>query len=429
MTRSSVRLTLLLVSLAALGYSAYLTWSSERQSRQIVSTGRQFDSAARAAAVNVADLRAAQQAYVAVGQGQDFWFARVTALGKELGDNLSYLKSIASQPAVPQALDDASAALQDFEQMDRRVRDYARGHQVTAASNLVFTEGVDLTKKAADALARAIDAELSGEDGTIAATRRTALYAFAGAAGLSSLGLLLLLPTGARTERAAAAIPPRVQAAPPSLNLDDLDDFGVVSHATRVPEGTTGAAEAENGAAKARAASSKFPSPKPLVAKVVPPKPVVDLNNVASLCGDLARVGDTKALPELLTRAAGVLDASGIVLWIADPDGRELTPILVHGYPPQFATRLGTLARDAENVTAAAFRTGLLQTLKADAISNGAVAAPLVASGGCVGVMAAEMKNGGEQQEPLLAAATIIASQLATLVGPPAVRPKAEVAG
>jgi len=425
MTRLSVRLTLLLVCLAAFGDAAYLTWSSEQQSHQIVSTGRQFDSAARAAAVNVADLRAAQQAYVAVGQGQDFWFARVTAIAKELGDNLSYLKSIASQPAVPQALDDASAALQDFEQMDRRARDYARGRQVTAASNLVYTEGVDLTRKAGDALARAIDAELSGEDGTVAAARRRALYAFGTAAGLSTLGLLLLLPVGSKPDAAAAAIPARVQAEPPSLGLDDLDDFGVVSHATRAPAATSGA-EVD---AKARpAAASKFPPPKPLVGKVVPPKPLVDLGSVASICGELARVADMKALPELLTRAAGVLDASGIIVWIADPDGRELSPILVHGYPPQLATRLGTLARDAENVTAAALRTGLLQIMKGDAISNGAIAAPLVSAGGCVGVMAAEVKNGGEQQELLQAAATIIASQLATLVGPPVVRPKAEAA-
>ena len=116
------------------------------------------------------------------------------------------------------------------------------------------------------------------------------------------------------------------------------------------------------------------------------------------------------------------------MLWIADPDGRELTPIVVHGYPPQLAARFGTIARDAENVTASAYRTGLLQTMKGDAMSNGAVAAPLVTAGGCVGVMAAELKNGGEQQESLLAAATIIASQLATLVGPPSARAKTEAA-
>ena len=114
---------------------------------------------------------------------------------------------------------------------------------------------------------------------------------------------------------------------------------------------------------------------------------------------------------------------------VPDPDGRELTPIVVHGYSAQLSARFGTIPRDAGNVTAAAYRTGLLQTMKGDAVSNGAVAAPLVTAGGCVGVMAAEMKDGGEQQEALLAAAAIVASQLATLVGPPSARGKAEAVG
>jgi hypothetical protein len=155
----------------------------------------------------------------------------------------------------------------------------------------------------------------------------------------------------------------------------------------------------------------------------------IDLGGMAALCVDLARVQHTRALPGLLERAADVLKASGIVLWIADPDGRELTPTVVHGYSPQLAARFGTIARDAENVTASAYRTALLQTMKSDAVSNGAVAAPLVTAGGCVGVMAAEMKDGGERQDTLLAAATIIASQLATLVGPPSARAKTEAVG
>jgi hypothetical protein len=91
--------------------------------------------------------------------------------------------------------------------------------------------------------------------------------------------------------------------------------------------------------------------------------------------------------------------------------------------------RFGAIGRDAGNVTALAYRTGLLQTMKSDAVSNGAVAAPLVTGGGCLGVLAAEMKDGGEQQEVLLAAAAIVASQLATLVGPPSTRAKSEAVG
>jgi hypothetical protein len=285
--------------------------------------------------------------------------------------------------------------------MDRRARDYARGRQLAQASDLVFTDGFDLTKKAGDAVERAVVAELVAADAAAAEHRRRQAYALAGAAGVALLGLLLLLPVKRKpdvqpTYVEIGDLPARSVSAE---TLEDLQDFGVVT--------------------------------KP----VTPVQPdhrtrsQVDIGGMAALCVELARIQDTRTLPNLLGRAGDILQASGIVLWIADPDGRELTPIVVHGYPPNLASRFGTIHRDAENVTASAYRTGLLQVMKADPISNGAVAAPLVTAGGCVGVMAAEMKNGGEQQEALLAAATIVAAQLATLVGPPAVRAKTEAAG
>jgi hypothetical protein len=152
----------------------------------------------------------------------------------------------------------------------------------------------------------------------------------------------------------------------------------------------------------------------------------LDFSTVARLCGDLARVVDTRALPAILERAADVLDAPGIVIWIADPDGRELSPIVTHGYPRAMVTRLGTILSDAENATASAFRTSLMQTVTADAVSNGAIAAPLVSPTGCVGVMAAEVRHHGEKDSAKLAAAAIVAAQLATLVGPPSTRSHAK---
>jgi hypothetical protein len=62
-------------------------------------------------------------------------------------------------------------------------------------------------------------------------------------------------------------------------------------------------------------------------------------------------------------------------------------------------------------------------------VAKGAGAAPLLGGGGCLGVLAFELKNGGEQRDPLLAAATIIAAQISTLVGPPSLRTRAEAAG
>jgi hypothetical protein len=398
MTKLPVRLTLLFACVAAIGYASFLTWSSEQHIRLTNNPSRHFDAAARATSVGVAELRAAQQAYVAVGQGEDFWFARVSAIVKDLNDKLSTLKSLATAPGAVTAVDEAVGALQDFERMDKRARDYARGRQLTLASDLVFTDGFDLTKKAGEAVERAVTAELTTRDAQIGGLRRSEARALAGAGGVATVGLLLLLPAGRKRQEpetvTTSIAPPR-----PSVSaetLEDLQDFGVVlpPHAPT----TTG-------------------------------RDGVDLGGMAALCVDLARIQDTRALPALLERAADILQASGIVLWIADPDGRELSPIVVHGYSPQLASRFRTIPRDAENVTASAYRTGLLQTMKGDAISNGAVAAPLVTGGGCVGVVAAEMKNGGEQRDSLLAVATIIASQLATLVGPPTARAKTEAVG
>jgi hypothetical protein len=151
----------------------------------------------------------------------------------------------------------------------------------------------------------------------------------------------------------------------------------------------------------------------------------VDFTTIATVCADLARVVDTRALPSILERAAAVLDAPGIVLWIADPDGRELSPIVTYGYSQAMVARLGTILSGDENVTASAFRTALMQTVRTDAVSNGAIAAPLVTPVGCVGVMAAEVRHEGERDSAKLAAAAIVAAQLATLVGPPSTRAQA----
>lgn len=193
MTKRSVRLTLFLACVGAIGYAAFLTWSSEQHVRATGRSSTQFDITARGVSAGIAELRAAQQAYVAVGQGEEFWFARVSATLKDLGDKLNALKSVATAPEAVTAVDDASGALQDFEQMDSRARDYTRGRQLTLASDLVFTDGFDLTKKAGAAVERAVTAELVARDAFVGNLRRKEAIALAGAAGLATLGLLLLL--------------------------------------------------------------------------------------------------------------------------------------------------------------------------------------------------------------------------------------------
>ena len=373
--------------------AAFLLFTSYQAERRAAAALRDFQVTARAAAVSVAELRAAQQSYIATGQGEDFWFARVAAIKTEIDNKVAALRVSASAPEAVVNLEAAATVLQEFMQMDLRAREYTRGQQLTLASDMIFADGFELTKKAGEAIERALTAEEVSRDAAAAGVQRQQAMVLGGTAGVALLGLLLLVPAGRKDKAAEPIIAAPAAPSVSSETLLDLNDFGLVTR------------------------------PLPDLS------PKVDLERVASLCAELARVPDIRRLPGLLERAAAVLDASGIVLWIADPDGRELTPILVHGYPPQLATRLGNILRDAENVTALAYRTGLLQTVKGDGISSGAIAVPLVTAGGCVGVMAAEMKNGGEQQEGLLSAASIIAAQLATLVGPPVARPKAEAAG
>jgi hypothetical protein len=384
MSRLPVRLFLLILCGAAIAGTALFLWSTTRIAASDAASTRRFERDAQSARANLGDLRGAQQSYVAIGQGPDFWFARVSAIAKDVEDGLASLRASARTADGATALDAAATALQEFMQMDVRARDYTRGQRLVLASDMIFADGFELTKKAADAVGRAAVAEQTADDTARSRTTRRQAAALGATAGVALIGLLLLTPV----QRTPKATP-----VPSGSALADLGEF--------------------------------TPTPKP--APVPPPR--VDLRAVASIFGGLARIPDTQALPAILARTAALLDASGIVLWIADPDRRELAPILVHGYSPQLALRLGTIDREAGNVTASAYRTGLLQTVKADAVSSGAIAVPLLSPSGCVGVMAAEMKNGGEQQDALLAAAGIVAAQLATLVGPPSARAKSEAAG
>ena len=81
-------------------------------------------------------------------------------------------------------------------------------------------------------------------------------------------------------------------------------------------------------------------------------------------------------------------------------------------------TRLDTLQIAAENVTSLSFRSMRPQVMNgATSSSAGAVAVPLVTSGGCTGVLAAETRESKPAAETV-AVARILAAQFATLIAP-----------
>lgn len=397
MKSPALRWTLAGLFVAVLVGEAYLLWTGESAARSALISARVFDQRAESLVRAVMELRMAQQAYVAAGQGDEFWGSKVSAQIASLREELAALRAQASSLQAQAQVDEAGSALGDFERMDARAREYARGNQRLLASDLIFSDGLDKTEGMLQATQEARTLEAHGHDAFVRTTRQREALVAGVATGVALLMLLLLVPIP-RGATAGVVIkePVSTSAVAGTLMLRDV---------AREPQ------RSEIGSAPAiREADSAAT------------RDLVDLGEMASLCSALARIVDTRALPAMLERTASVLDANGVVLWIADPDGRELNPIVTHGYPAQLVTRLGTIPRDAENATAAAFRTALLQTVKADAVSSGAIAAPLVTPAGCVGVMAAEVRHGGEKQDAKLAAAAIVAAQLATLVGPPSAR-------
>jgi len=393
-----IRLMLLAVCFIASGIAVYFVWTSETHNRQTADNVRAFDQAALNAERAVLDVRAAQHAYVAAGQDAQAWITKAAQSVAVVKAQLDYLRAHAVSPHAQGALDNASSALQDFDQIDRRARDYVRNGQPLLAADAIFADGAESTSAIAASIdaARAAEAAAQSDDRT--AIRRAEAVAIAAAAVVVFVTILLFAfsTPGASPVEAAEKLADRDVAMMPMNPADWVNP----ADAPATPP-------------------HRYPVSDPIATSNV------NFEAVASICADLARVMDTHALPPLLGRAAELLDSPGIVLWIADPDGRELSPIVTHGYSQSMVLRLGTILRDAENATAAALRTSLLQTVDTDSVSNGAIAAPLVTPGGCVGIMAAEVRDHGEKDRAKLAAASIIAAQLATLVGPPSTRAQA----
>lgn len=396
----AVRIMLLAVFILASGMAAYFVWTSESHIRRSSDDVRAFDQSSLDAERHVLELRSAQQAYVAAGQGAQVWITKAAEASTVVKARLEYLRAHATSPRAQSALDNASSALQDFDQIDRRARDYVRNGQPLLASDVIFADGLESTSAIAASIADAREAEAALRDAERTNIRRAEVLAMAAASIVALVTILVLAFSKDDSDQSAASL-------------------AETSSSASTPMMPMNAADWRTGEAPqpARAASS---SPTARADSVTSTS--VDLAAVASVCSDLAQVVDTHALSPLLGRAAAILDAPGIIVWIADPDGRELSPIVTHGYSRRMVMRLGTILRDAENATAAALRTSLLQTVDTDAVSNGAIAAPLVTPGGCVGIMAAEVREHGERDPAKLAAASIIAAQLATLVGPPSTR-------
>jgi GAF domain-containing protein len=141
-----------------------------------------------------------------------------------------------------------------------------------------------------------------------------------------------------------------------------------------------------------------------------------DLLAAADLCTELGRVGEVREAAPLLEQVVKVLDAVGLIVWVRNPQATELTPALAHGYSDKVLAQLPKVKRDDDHATAAAFRSAQTSIVPGSYLTSGALVVPLMTSGGCVGVLALELRHDTVRNESVQALATIFAAQLARLV-------------
>lgn len=367
------------VAWLALAGAAVFLVRSERQSIDQHAAARAFDVKTREAADAVAELRAAQQAYVAAGQGVAFWMPKVGATLDAVTVAVNELRQAATSASARSAADDAATTLAEFATVDKRARDYLKSGQQLMAGDVIFTEGGETAATAARQLEAARLAERQAIDAGDAARRRIEATVAAGAAGLTALIVLLLIPV-----RRTAAAPPAVATAPIIAEVPPLDEIPL--RQTAMP---------------ARPAGGSVPA----------------LKAAADLCTEFGRVTGVEQLNQLMGRAADMMDASGVIVWLGDAAGRDLRAVLAHGYPPQVLSRMPAVPRTDNNAAAAAYRTGQLQIVTSRPGASGAVVAPLLSPEGCIGALTAEVRSGGEVSDSVQALATIFAAQLAGVLG------------
>lgn len=420
MRSRAVRITLTLLVITAFAASAYLSWTIHSRAEAESQASAAFEATRLAALREAHEVRATQQAYVAAGQNEAFWFDKVTRGIESLRGGLTELRSSPSSAAAAASLEEAETAVVEFERLDRRARGYATTGQKLLAADVIYADGIAAAGRITTALEKAGAEMAEATSVSRSASVRQQAMTIGGAAAFAILAVLLLTPVAAQQPalQTAAAVQ---EPAGGSLRLRD-DPKAPERRATtsRDPRDSRDVQRRKAVPGPGSAGGPARPaSPVPPAAQA-PPPPSVELQSLAAVCTDLARLSDTTLLPEILERAAAALNASGLVLWIVDANGTTLQPIATHGYPASVVSRMGSLNLDGQNATVAAFRTGLLQTVSAGSGTHGAIAVPLLSPAGCRGVLSAEVRHDAEKQPARLAAASIVAAQLATLVGPPA---------
>lgn len=154
------------------------------------------------------------------------------------------------------------------------------------------------------------------------------------------------------------------------------------------------------------------PRPADPVVAASPSRVELDLVAAAAVCSRLAQLEDGSDLEPVLAEMTTVVGARGIVVWRWRSDAARLVAAAAAGYERAVIERLPGVRREADNATAAAFRSAQMTIVEGGESRSGAIAVPSVSAYGVVAVLAIELPGGRERETSVQATATIWAAQL-----------------
>jgi hypothetical protein len=303
--------------------------------------------------------------------------ARVDSLASSMSDVITRESAATPSAQARASFDAAAGALEDLGKLDGRARGLVKNDQRFVASDVIFMDCLQAANHLAQTLAAARESDHGAREEQLTRLSEVRLAAIGGSMAFGLVGAWILLAR-ARGASATEAVPVAEPSSARSLSLGSIQ-------------------------------------PDPVPATAVSD---VNLTEAADLCVDLARVLDSRDVPALFERAARILGAKGLVLWVVDTSGALLRPSLTHGYSEKVLARMNGLQMDGDNATALAFRSMQAQIVGASSPAGaGALAVPLVTATGCVGVLSAEVKRARPGSDTL-SVAQMIAAQFSALVAP-----------
>lgn len=386
--KTSLIVAFVLIALVGIGGNFALD-TYRRDGRTAAAT---INNGLRNAEQTLADLGAAEASYIAAGQNSEAantWMNTATSLTAQLESALANLNATSASAEAKAHYAAAAPLVAGITANDRKARGLVASGQSLVAADVVLVEGADAVKQLKTELAAARDAEMAGFEKKATQLGWIGLGA---TAGIMLLGLILLIAATRGQSPAVSQGPADVHSAPGDT----------------APTGPTAPAS------PAAPTAPAYPAPEH-PSTFLPAHP--DLSSAADLCVELGSVQSADQLAALMSKAAVVLEAKGLVLWVAESGGGVLRPTMAHGYSEKVLQRMGTLSADGDNVTSLAFRTRQSQVVRGSIDGQGALAVPLITGTGCVGVLAAEVQ-GAKPGDARFAIARIIAAQLSTLVAP-----------